>query len=301
MKKFNTFCIKYKVGDPFPATEQLLCSYAAYLANRDLAPQIIKSYLAAVRDMQISIGLPDPRYQSSLPILKRVQAGINRARGSDNQPREVRLPITPHLLRQIRAALDSSRNPEKMTLWAVCCTAFFGFFQLGELLLATAVTFKPGQHLAWGDVAVDNPQDPGMIRIYLKQSKTDQTGQEVHIILGRTGADLCSVAAVLGYIAIRRARPGPFRLNSRGEPLLKHVFVDEIHRIMGDIGFPQHQYAGHSFRIGAAIVAVALAGLEDSTIQLLGRWQIAAFLRYIRTPHDKLAALSPTLIWQENI
>ena len=165
--------------------------------------------------MQISIRLLDSRDQSSLPILKRVQARINRACESDNQAREVRLPITPHLLRQIRAALDSSRNPEKTTLWAVCCTVFFGFFRLGELLLVTAVTFKTGQHLAWGDVAVDNPQDPGMIRIYLKQSKTDQTGQGAHIILGRTGADLCLVAAVLGYIAIRGARPGPFFLNLR--------------------------------------------------------------------------------------
>ena len=190
MKKFNTFCIKYNVGDPFPATEQLLCSYAAYLADAGLAPQTIKSYLAAVRDMQISIGLPDPRDQSSLPIPKRVQAGINHARRSDNQPREVRLPITPHLLRQIKAALDSSQNPEKVPLWAVCCTAFFGFFRLGELLLSTAATFKPEQHLAWGDVAVDNPQKPSMIRIYLKQSKTDQTGQGAHIIVGKTGADL---------------------------------------------------------------------------------------------------------------
>ena len=132
MKKFNTFCIKYNVGDPFPAIKQLLCSYAAYLADAGLAPQTIKSYLAAVQDMQISIGLPDPRDQSSIPILKRVQAGINRARRSDNQPREVRLPITLHLLRQIKAALDSSQNPEMVPLWAVCCTAFFGFFRLGS-------------------------------------------------------------------------------------------------------------------------------------------------------------------------
>ena len=98
MKKFNTFCIECNMGEPFPVTEQLLCSYAAYLADAGLAPQTIKSYLAAVRDMQISIGLPDRRDQSSLPILKRVQAGINRTRQSDNQPWEVRLPITPHLL-----------------------------------------------------------------------------------------------------------------------------------------------------------------------------------------------------------
>lgn len=34
-----------------------------------------KSYLSTLRSMQISLGLPDPREQSSLSILKRVQAG----------------------------------------------------------------------------------------------------------------------------------------------------------------------------------------------------------------------------------
>ena len=48
---------------------------------------------------------------------------------------------------------------------------------------------------------------------------------------------------------------------------------------------------GHSFCIGAPTSAV-LAGVEDSTIQLLGRWWSAAFLRYIRTPHKQLAAMS---------
>ena len=40
--------------------------------------------------------------------------------------------------------------------------------------------------------------------------------------------------------------------------------------------------AGHSFRIGAATSA-ALAEVEDSIVQILGQWQSAAFLRYVRT------------------
>lgn len=113
-------------------------------------------------------------------------------------------------------------------------------------------------------------------------------------MLGRTYSDLCPVAAVLGYFASRGDRPGPLFIYLTGKPLLKKTFVGEIRKILVALGVPQDQYAGHSFRIGAATTAV-LAGVEDSTIQLLGRWHSAAFLRYVRTPPEQLARLSSIL------
>ena len=162
---------------------------------------------------------------------------------------------------------------------------------------AEGITFNPRLHLAWGDVAVDDPQDPKMVRVHLKQSKTDQVGQGANIILGRTSSDLCPVAEILGYVASRGAQPGAFFLDVGKEPIRKTAFITKFRRILETLGFPQHQYAGHSFRIGAATTAT-LAGVEDSTIQLLGQWQSAAFLRYVRTPQGRLAALSSTLAGQ---
>ena len=60
------------------------------------------------------------------------------------------------------------------------------------------------------------------------------------------------------------------------------------------VGLPYQHFAGHSFRIGAA-TAAAKAGLEDSTIRALGRWNSAAFLTYIQTPRQQLAQFSLTL------
>ena len=275
-------------------SEHLLCCFAAYLANEGLAPQTGKSYLSAVRSMQIALGLPDPRDHSSLPVLKRVQAGICRVRLLRGTPSRIRLPITAPVLDQMRRALDHSAHPNKVVLWAISCTAFFGFFRLGELLPETAKSFRPAADLAWGDIAVDNPANPQMVRVHLKKSKCDQFGKGSDIILGRTGSLLCPVAALLGFMAVRGDGPGSFFLDSERRPITKAWFTSEVRQILNSIGLPQHQYAGHSFRIGAATTA-ALAGIEDSTIQTLGRWHSAAFLQYIRMPKEQLAALSSVM------
>ena len=297
MKRFHQFCSKFNVTAPFPVTEHLLCCFAAYLADQGLAPQTCSSYLAAVRNMQISLGLPDPRDSSSLPILKRVQAGIKRARLGKATPSSVRLPITSTVLERIRTALDRSSHPHRTLLWAIACTAFFGFFRLGELLLDSPGSFNAATSLAWGDVAIDSQTEPTKVKIHLKKSKCDQFGTGADIILGRTDRPLCPVAAMVTFMVERGSRPGPFFMDAKGKTITKAWFVGEIRGILASLGLPQHQYAGHSSRIGAATSA-ALAGVEDSTIQTLGRWHSAAFLQYIRMPKEKLASVSSTLAAQ---
>ena len=151
MKRFGNFCVKFNVLNPFPVNETLLCSFAAYLADKGLAPKTGKSYLAAVRNMQLSLGLPDPWEQSSMPVLKRVQAGISRAKMLKGGSPKIRLPITVHILKQLQ-----SNYPERIVMWAIGSTAFFGFFRLGELLIGSEGAFDPAVHLAWGHVAVDS-------------------------------------------------------------------------------------------------------------------------------------------------
>ena len=294
MKRFHSFCITYNVVTPFPLSEHLLCSFATFLADQGLAPQTGKSYLSALRSMQISIGLPDPREQSSLPVLKRVQAGISRTRMLKGSPPRIRLPITAHILGRIHHALITSSIPDKIVLWAVSASAFFGFFRLGELLPLSATSYNPATGLAWGDVAVDSHTNPQMIKFHLKVSKCDQFGSGSDVVVGKTSNQLCPVAAILQYIEVRGDRPGPFFLDSSHHTLVKSTFISQIREILTSIGLPQQDYAGHSFRIGAATSAAA-AGVEDSMIQTLGRWHSAAFLQYIRTPKERLAALSSVL------
>ena len=116
----------------------------------------------------------------------------------------------------------------------------------------------------------------------------------MYIFLGRTGTRVCPVVETLRYMELRGPTPGPFFLFKDVSPLTKAVFTARVRRALASLGLEAEAYAGHSFRIGAA-TAAARAGLEDSVIQSLGRWSSGAFLRYIRTPRDRLARYSKNL------
>ena len=64
---------------------------------------------------------------------------------------------------------------------------------------------------------------------------------------------------------------------------------------LSQLGVDHTQFNGHSFRIGAATTA-AQKGIQDSTIEMLGRWQSAAYLRYVQTPRSQLIPVSARLV-----
>ena len=103
LKRFHGFCVQCNVCSPFPVTEQLLCYFLAFLADQGLALQTGKSYLAAIRSMQISLGLPETRDHSSMSILKRMQASTGTAKGAtpsappDHTGDSGKGAATPHL------------------------------------------------------------------------------------------------------------------------------------------------------------------------------------------------------------
>ena len=95
LKSFGAFCSLYDILSPFPVSEALLCYFAAAMAREQLAPQTIKTYLSAIRYMQITLGLPEPREFSSLPRLRLVQTGINSLPTNDDYSRHYVTPPLP--------------------------------------------------------------------------------------------------------------------------------------------------------------------------------------------------------------
>jgi hypothetical protein len=70
-------------------------------------------------------------------------------------------------------------------LWAALCTAFFGFCRPGEITAPSHAAFDPNVHLLFEDLSVDDPGNPQLITLRIKQSKTDQLRNGADITLAR--------------------------------------------------------------------------------------------------------------------
>ena len=283
---------------PCPASERTLCCFAAYLAFQGLKHQSIKNYLSAVRHLQIENECFDPFSQQTLARLELVMRGIKRYQASQNIKPRPRLPITPEILRKVKHIWDKKASDYNyVMLWAACCTCFYGFLRAGEMTVPSDNNFDPSVNLTLDDVTIDDPTRPSLIRINIKASKTDPFRKGVAIFLGRTHNDICPVAAILGYLALRGQRPGPLFQFSDRRYLTRSRFVDYVRTALQQAGIDSAVYSGHSFRIGAATTA-ASHGLEDSLIQTLGRWESDAYRRYIHIPRAQLASVSCVLAKQ---
>ena len=288
-RRYLDFCRDYAVTC-LPLSDSVLCMFVAFLALQGVKHQTSKSYMSALRHMQIEAGLGDPFAGGRFPRLEYVQKGLKRL--SSSLPRDQRLPITPSILLQLHAHWTKApEDPDSRMLWAACCLGFFGFLRSGEFTVHSDNPVDPSSTLMPADVAVDSRDNPQTICVHIKQSKTDPFRSGVHLYLGRTGHVLCPVASVLGYLAARPNRAGPLFIFNDGRYLTRQRLVQSLRLALRHCGIDPRRYSGHSFRIGAASAA-ARAGVEDSVIRMLGRWESAAFLRYIRTPREQLAAVS---------
>ena len=138
---------------------------------------------------------------------------------------------------------------------------------------------------------MDNAASPSVISLNIKCSKTDQGRVGCQVVLDKTGDDLCPIEALLDYLARWGDKPGELFQWQDQTPLSKTRFVEAVRQALTAVHLPVQDYAGHSFRIGAATMA-AMVGLEDSTIQTLGRWKSASYQLYIRMDPHQLATLS---------
>ena len=121
--------------------------------------------------------------------------------------------------------------------------AFFGFLRCGEFTVPSQSGYDPGE---LGDIAINNKSATSMIQVIIKQSKTDQFRQGVRLCLGKTGKAICPVSAILPYLAIRGAAPGPLFLYADGSFLTRQRFASAVTTTLQQAGIDDKRYTTHS-------------------------------------------------------
>ena len=147
---------------------------------------------------------------------------------------------------------------------------FFEFFRVGEMMAPSDKGFDLAVHLSIGDMAVDNPREPSVVGIRVKQSKTDPFQKEIDPFLQKMASLVCQEVALLDYLQEQGIGPAPLIRYSDGRALNRPRFAAAVRSALKEAGVDQAKYCMRSFRIGAATTAAA-RGIEDSVIKTLGK------------------------------
>ena len=71
-----------------------------------------------------------------------------------------------------------------------------------------------------------------MTEIHPRQTKTDQFKKGISVYLGRSGNDLCPVAALLAYLAVRGGADGPLFCHPNCSPVLTSQVVSKVQAVL---------------------------------------------------------------------
>ena len=159
--------------------------------------------------------------------------------GKKGKAPRARLPITPAILHKLRAVwLQSQPSPKSIMLWAASTVTFFSFCRS-----KVGSSYDPNTHLSIGDLSTDNAQNPSVISLNIKHSKTDQGRRGVRVVIGRTDDDIYPIAALLSYLVTRGNKPGALFL---WVPLYQNANLSRkyVRSALSKAGLPARDYVG---------------------------------------------------------
>lgn len=275
---------------PIPATSEMLCFYAAYLA-RKLKYRSVKQYMNIVRIIHAECGLPNPcAADYHLTVTLR---GIRRHLGDRVCRKE---PVTPEILRGLLAGLNVT-TPRGAAVWAAALLMFYGLLRRSNVM-PPETGHDHTKHLTRGDLKFNRAG----LSVSIRWSKTIQFQERVLEVPypWDPASDLCPTQAVFNSIRLTpNADPGGPALLLCDAPFPKaltpRLFVQELRKALGVTGTEAAKYAGHSFRRGGACWAFQ-SGINIETIRQLGDWKSSAYTAYVLPSREGLAEATSRML-----
>lgn len=284
-KRYKKWCLANGMP-PYPVSEEKVCYFVVYQALFVGLPTVYK-YLSGIRSAQLDMGIAWPetagwhRFSRVMRFLKKKYGCAVSA-----PPRR---PITTEVLEAFLPTLDLSLHNDRL-FFAASCLAVFCFWRGSEFLFSAGSATN--HHLLLGQFQWTGSGRNTGVSIRLLHSKTKWWRRDVMTRASSTGTAACPVKAVAAYLSASKlglsAKSFLFTL-ADGAPLSRSWMLARTARALADANIDDDRYRSVSWRGGGALSA-RRAGVSDSVIKMLGRWQSNAFMFYLPATVGELSS-----------
>lgn len=283
--KYQQFCDLLNIV-PFPATEDNMARYIAYLTLTLRSPKSIQNYISAVKKLHEFARIPVPIYSGYLDI---ILDGVERVL---HHVVVQAPPITPDMLRMMAKLIDV-RNSRSIVIFTAILTAFYLFLRSSNYVAKSASKFDGSRQLTRGDLVISKQ----LILVNIKWSKTNQLGKKKLLLplIKIPGSSICPITWIR-YMIQRVPAPSNaplFCLPQKNglTPLTYSQLNTQLKTWISDIGLNGHRYSSHGIRRGGATWANKV-NISSLAIKNWGDWASSAYELYIQNDlENRLKAL----------
>ena len=283
--------------------ESCVLSFLAHLKiNVGVSGKTASNYLSGVRFMLFNSNV-DVSFIDRSNAIKATRAGMVLMHRAESRESETnRHPLTCEMIVYAKDILYNA--PDVFTSRAIgmalligfCCLARVSeylrtkgkhFFRSEDVIFTLKPLNEGGapRYITSTDAHMYANDEVTGVVFTLQDAKNDSDGRGYTIPFDRNrspDAAFDFVGECFDFAIFARPKRGsPFISSSAGEELSYDRLLEAIKNIARHFGLDPARYGTHSSRIGGAS-ALSAAGVEDSVIKLMGRWQSIAFLKYIR-------------------
>ena len=254
-KDFASFCLKNGFK-PMPSEPKIISLYLTYL-SKSCKFSTLKRRLASI---SVIHRLSGHYIDTKHPMITENLMGIKRVKGSHQKAKK---PILINELKLIVNAIDKDKNEKnRFKNKALILVGFAGGFRRSELVAI---------------VNEDVDFVPEGVKIFVKRSKTDQSGEGMTKgIPYFLNANYCPVISLKNWIEKSEIKYGKiFDMSDKSVALT-------IKKYTALVGLDSNKYSGHSLRSGFATSAAELGAEERSIMAMTGHKTTQMVRRYIQ-------------------
>ena len=255
-KDFSSFCIKNGFK-PLPSDPKIVSLYITYLSSRSK----ISTLKRRIASISVVHRLKGHYIDTKHPIIVENLMGIRRKIGSFQKSKK---PILINELKEIIKAIGKVNYKKKRAIRdkAIILVGFAGGFRRSELV---SINFNDLEFVPEG------------VKIFIKRSKTDQSGEGMIKALPYfENKEFCPVTILKKWIETSEIKSGLiFDIVDKSVALL-------IKKYLSISGLDQKKYSGHSLRSGFATVSAGFGADERSIMAMTGHKTTQMVRRYIK-------------------